>query len=46
MHRVGIVGATGYTGSELIRLLSAHPQAQITTLASRSEAGKPIQSLL
>ena len=46
MHRVGIVGATGYTGSELIRLLSGHPQVQITTLASRSEAGKPVQSLL
>jgi N-acetyl-gamma-glutamyl-phosphate reductase len=39
MHRVGIVGATGYTGSELIRLLSGHPQAQMTALVSRSEAG-------
>jgi N-acetyl-gamma-glutamyl-phosphate reductase len=46
MHRVGIVGATGYTGSELIRLLSGHPQVQITALVSRSEAGKPIHSLL
>jgi N-acetyl-gamma-glutamyl-phosphate reductase len=46
MHRVGIVGATGYTGSELIRLLSGHPQVQITMLVSRSEAGKPIHALL
>lgn len=46
MIRVGIVGATGYTGSELIRLLSGHPQAQITALVSRSEAGKPIASVL
>jgi len=46
MANIGIVGATGYTGSELIRLLSGHPQAQITALVSRSEAGKPIQSLL
>jgi N-acetyl-gamma-glutamyl-phosphate reductase len=46
MHRVGIVGATGYTGSELIRLLSGHPQARITALVSRSEAGKPIETLL
>ena len=46
MIRVGIVGATGYTGSELVRLLSGHPQAQITALTSRSEAGKPISSVL
>jgi N-acetyl-gamma-glutamyl-phosphate reductase len=46
MHCVGVVGATGYTGSELIRLLSGHPQAQITALVSRSEVGKPIHRLL
>ncbi len=46
MIRIGVVGATGYTGSELIRLLSGHPQAQITVLTSRSEAGKPIASVL
>jgi N-acetyl-gamma-glutamyl-phosphate reductase len=44
--RVGIVGATGYTGSELIRLLSGQPRVQITALVSRSEAGKPIASVL
>lgn len=46
MHRVGIVGATGYTGSELIRLLSGHPDVQITALVSRSEAGKSLDALL
>ncbi len=47
MHkvRVGVVGATGYTGSELIRLLSQHPRVEITALTSRSEAGKPITSV-
>ena len=38
MIKVGIVGGTGYTGVELIRLLSRHPQAQVTMLTSRSEA--------
>ncbi|MDX8390322.1 MAG: N-acetyl-gamma-glutamyl-phosphate reductase [Mariprofundaceae bacterium] len=37
---VAILGATGYTGSELIRLLDAHPQFQITHLAAHSQAGK------
>lgn len=36
---IGIVGATGYTGVELIRLLSTHPNAQVQVLSSRSEAG-------
>jgi N-acetyl-gamma-glutamyl-phosphate reductase len=39
--RVGIIGATGYTGQELVRLLLDHPQVQITALASQSYAGKP-----
>ncbi|QMT41399.1 N-acetyl-gamma-glutamyl-phosphate reductase [Neisseria shayeganii] len=37
--RVGIVGATGYTGVELLRLLAGHPHAQVTAVTSRSEAG-------
>ncbi|CUU05547.1 MAG: N-acetyl-gamma-glutamyl-phosphate reductase [Fimbriimonadales bacterium] len=44
--QVGIVGATGYTGSELVRLLSQHPRVQITALTSRSEAGKPLSAVL
>jgi len=39
---VGILGAAGYTGGELIRLLIHHPQATICFAHSRSQAGKPI----
>ncbi len=45
MIRVGIVGATGYTGVELLRLLSGHPQVELTLLTSRSEAGKAVADL-
>lgn len=38
--QVGIIGATGYVGAELVRGLSVHPQAQITALTSRSFSGK------
>ena len=34
--RVGIIGATGYAGQEIVRILSNHPQAEIVTLASHS----------
>ncbi len=44
--RVGIVGATGYTGSELVRLLCAHPRVQVSMLVSRSEAGKSLAEVL
>jgi N-acetyl-gamma-glutamyl-phosphate reductase len=37
---VGIVGGTGYTGSELLRLLARHPRARVRLLTSRGEAGK------
>lgn len=37
--RIGIVGATGYTGVELLRLLAAHPNAEVCAVTSRSEAG-------
>lgn len=37
--RIGIVGATGYTGVELLRLLAHHPYAKIHAITSRSEAG-------
>jgi N-acetyl-gamma-glutamyl-phosphate reductase len=40
MIRVGILGATGYTALELIKILLRHPQAKITTLTSRQE-GRP-----
>lgn len=40
MIKAGIIGATGYAGSELVRLLTSHPQAEITCLTSQSYAGK------
>lgn len=42
MIRVGIVGAAGYAGGELIRLLAGHEGCHITTLVSRTYAGKPV----
>ena len=45
MIKVGIVGATGYTGAELLRLLAMHPEAQVTVITSRSEQGKPVADL-
>lgn len=45
MIKVGIVGATGYAGVELIRLLLAHPEAEITRLTSRAEAGVRVDRL-
>ena len=37
--KVGIVGATGYTGVELLRLLAQHPQVQVAAVTGRGEAG-------
>jgi N-acetyl-gamma-glutamyl-phosphate reductase len=41
---VGIVGGTGYTGAELLRLLGAHPHARVRVLTSRQEAGKRVDA--
>lgn len=43
--KIGIVGATGYTGVELLRLLAAHPNAQITAVTSRQESGMPVADM-
>lgn len=40
-----IYGASGYTGAELIRLLSTHPEANITALTADSNAGKAVGDL-
>lgn len=45
MIKVGIVGGTGYTGVELLRLLAGHPNAELTAITSRSEKGKPVPAL-
>jgi N-acetyl-gamma-glutamyl-phosphate reductase len=45
MIRVGIVGATGYAGAELVRILSGHPDAQITCITSRQYSGKRFDAI-
>lgn len=43
--KVGIVGGTGYTGVELLRLLAQHPQVQLTAITSRKEDGMPVAQM-
>ncbi|MEY4589954.1 MAG: hypothetical protein RL497_2030 [Pseudomonadota bacterium] len=45
MIRIGIVGGTGYTGVELLRLLASHPEASVEVITSRAEAGMPVADM-
>lgn len=45
MIKVGIVGGTGYTGVELLRLLAGHPQAALTAITSRRDAGTAVADM-
>ena len=45
MLKVGVVGGTGYTGVELLRLLAKHPKIVLQAVTSRAEAGKPVAEL-
>lgn len=45
MIRVGIVGATGYAGAELVRILSRHPEVDIRVITSRQYAGIPFSQV-
>ncbi len=45
MYRVGIVGASGYTGAELLRLLATHPNFELVVATGDSMAGKPLADL-
>ena len=45
MIQAGIVGATGYTGVELLRLLSDHPEVEVVAVSSDSEAGRPVADI-
>ena len=45
MVNVGIIGGTGYTGVELLRLLAIHPEVNLQLITSRSEAGRPVTDL-
>jgi N-acetyl-gamma-glutamyl-phosphate reductase len=45
MIKAGIVGGTGYTGVELLRLLAQHPQVELKAITSRKEAGTPVAGM-
>ena len=45
MIKVGIVGGTGYTGVELLRLLAAHPGVELKAITSRGDAGLPVAEM-
>src|SRR4051812_25754663 len=45
MLKAGIVGGTGYTGVELLRLLAQHPQIELRAITSRKEAGTPVSAM-
>jgi len=44
MINIGIIGGTGYTGVELLRLLAVHPEAALQVITSRGETGKRVAS--
>lgn len=43
--KVGIIGGTGYTGVELLRLLAPHPEVELAVITSRGEAGLPVADM-
>ena len=45
MIKIGIVGGTGYTGVELLRILARHPQAELAAITSRKETGMPVAEM-
>lgn len=45
MRRVAVVGATGYAGAELVRILTGHPNVTLTTITSRQFAGQPFAAI-
>ena len=45
MIKTAVVGGTGYTGVELLRLLAGHPGVELAVITSRSEAGRPVADL-
>lgn len=43
--KAGIVGGTGYTGVELLRLLARHPEVELSAITSRGDAGRPVADM-
>ncbi len=46
MIKAAVVGAAGYSGEELVRLLAGHPQVELVAVTSRSLAGQPVRTVL
>lgn len=44
-YRVGVVGAAGYAGAELVRLLLAHPDFELVAVTSNADAGQPLSAV-
>ena len=44
--RIGVLGASGYTGADLIRLAVCHPNMEVTALTANSHAGKPMAAMV
>ena len=44
--KVGIIGASGYTGQELVSLLIGHPEIELSMVTSRAHAGKPLSDII
>ncbi len=45
MHRIAVIGASGYTGVELLRLLSQHPETELVCVTSRQYAGQSVSEV-
>ncbi len=45
MIKAGVVGGTGYSGVELLRLLASHPEVEVAAITSRKEAGTPVTEI-
>lgn len=45
MIHVGVIGATGYAGAELIRILHGHPEVELSVITSRQYAGQPLSDI-
>lgn len=45
MFKIAVIGASGYTGLELLRLLSQHPKAKLVSITSRQYAGQPVEEV-
>ena len=44
-HKIGIIGASGYTGAELIRLIETHPKMEVAALVGNTRAGSSMSDI-